>query len=200
MPRIYVADLAAYNAGYLHGEWIDLEGLTTEDVHERVQKILAEGTAKYARETLSVHEEWAIHDYEGFGPIRIEEYSSFETVVAHAERLAGEPDKYAAWMEDGRDPEDFDPDQVHGPYESESDYVDQWIDGVYGSMDISEAIVNAVSAVVGDYHKADIAKAIEGLSNLIEWRDTDAILRDWGNPLVGVPTGDYSREFYEVEQ
>lgn len=87
--QIYVADLAAYNAGHLHGRWIILEAydFDPDSVHERIKEILAQGTELYGAETVSIHEEWAIHDFEGFGPIKIEEYSSIERVCAIAETL-----------------------------------------------------------------------------------------------------------------
>ena len=87
--QIYVADLAAYNAGHLHGRWIVLEAydFDPEAVHERIKEILARGAKRFGAETLSVHEEYAIHDYEGFGPVKIEEYDSIEKVCALAETL-----------------------------------------------------------------------------------------------------------------
>ncbi|WP_078323613.1 antirestriction protein ArdA [Mycobacteroides salmoniphilum] len=87
--QIYVADLAAYNAGHLHGRWIDLEAYSfdPDEVHGRIKQILARGTELYGAETASVHEEFAIHDYEGFGPIKIGEYDSIEKVCALAETL-----------------------------------------------------------------------------------------------------------------
>lgn len=87
--QIYVADLAAYNAGHLHGRWIVLEAydFDPEAVHERIKEILARGAKRFGAETLSVHEEYAIHDYEGFGPIKIEEYASIEKVCELAETL-----------------------------------------------------------------------------------------------------------------
>lgn len=87
--QIYVADLAAYNAGHLHGRWITLEAFDFDpkSVHERINEILAKGTELYGAETASIHEEWAIHDFEGFGPIKVEEYSSIEKVCALAETL-----------------------------------------------------------------------------------------------------------------
>lgn len=39
--RIYVADLAAYNAGRLHGVWIDLEGKEESDVWQEINDMLA---------------------------------------------------------------------------------------------------------------------------------------------------------------
>lgn len=189
-PRIYVADLAAYNAGWLHGEWIALDGLTVDELRERVEAILAEGTRLYGRETCSVHEEFAIHDYEGFGPIRVGEYDTLETVLGHAERMGDEPNKYFAWIEAGGDAEEFDPDQVFGPYESESDYFDQWIENCYGDMDLETVLVK-----VG----VD-PRVAESLSSLIEWIDPDQFIRDQGNPLVAVRAGEYSVEYWEVAQ
>lgn len=189
---IYVADLAAYNAGYLHGKWIDLDDITLDDLHEQVQAILAEGTRLYGRETLSVHEEWSIHDYEGFGPIRVEEYTPLETVVGHAQRMADEPHKYFAWVEvrGVSDAENFDPDQVCGPYGSESEYFDQWIENIYGDMDVEAVLV-----------KAGVdPRVAEGLSNLLTWVGADQFIRDSGNPLVAIRTGDYTVEYWEVAE
>ena len=38
-PRIYVADLAAYNNGKLHGVWVDA-ALELDDIQEAVVKML----------------------------------------------------------------------------------------------------------------------------------------------------------------
>lgn len=55
-PRIYVACLASYNAGRLHGRWIDC---TTEDIEGAIEAMLKASPAPGA-------EEWAIHDHEGW--------------------------------------------------------------------------------------------------------------------------------------
>ena len=39
-PKIYIADLAAYNNGYLHGEWVDAT-LEVEEIEEKIEEILA---------------------------------------------------------------------------------------------------------------------------------------------------------------
>jgi antirestriction protein len=72
-PRVYVACLAAYNAGTLHGCWIDAVQ-DAEDIHEEVKAMLAESPEQNA-------EEWAIHDYEGFEGVEIAEYAGFEQVA-----------------------------------------------------------------------------------------------------------------------
>ena len=72
-PRIYVACLAAYNNGHLHGKWIDAD----QDA-EAIQSNIA---AMLAASPISNAEEWAIHDYEGFEGTDIQEYSGIETVA-----------------------------------------------------------------------------------------------------------------------
>ena len=71
-PRIYVADLAAYNAGRLHGEWID----ATQDpdqIHEEIQAMLKKSPEPDA-------EEWAIHDFENFGGLQLSESEDMDKV------------------------------------------------------------------------------------------------------------------------
>lgn len=71
-PRIYVACLAAYNNGILHGAWIDA-ARETWALWDDVRDMLLASPVAGA-------EEWAIHDYEGFGGVRLEEYSGLERV------------------------------------------------------------------------------------------------------------------------
>lgn len=70
-PRIYVACLASYNAGILHGRWIDVTD--PDEIRERVAAMLAASSEPGA-------EEWAIHDYEGFEGAEISEYAGFDHV------------------------------------------------------------------------------------------------------------------------
>lgn len=78
-PRIYVACLAAYNNGCLHGRWID--ATTPDEVMDEVRAMLAASPLPDA-------EEWAIHDYEGFEGAQLSEYASFETACNLAEYIA----------------------------------------------------------------------------------------------------------------
>lgn len=64
--RIYVADLAAYNNGKLHGVWIDACG-DMDSIQEQINDMLADSPEELA-------EEYAIHDYEGFGGYPVGEY------------------------------------------------------------------------------------------------------------------------------
>ncbi|WP_043061659.1 antirestriction protein ArdA [Brucella anthropi] len=72
-PRIYVACLAAYNNGYLHGAWIDAD--------QGADEIRSEIAAMLARSPIVRAEEYAIHDYEGFEGVTISEYADIDTVA-----------------------------------------------------------------------------------------------------------------------
>ncbi|MEU1071579.1 antirestriction protein ArdA [Streptomyces sp. NPDC005878] len=70
MHQIYAACLASYNNGILHGEWID----ATQDpdsIRHEIQLMLESSPMPDA-------EEFAIHDYEDFGGIRLGEYESID--------------------------------------------------------------------------------------------------------------------------
>lgn len=70
--KIYVACLASYNAGKYHGVWLDAL-LDLDKLHEKVQAMLNKSEQEVA-------EDWAIHDYEGFGGLKLSEYESLETI------------------------------------------------------------------------------------------------------------------------
>nr|WP_234410140.1 antirestriction protein ArdA [Pseudomonas putida] len=68
--RIYVANLAAYNAGHLHSVWINAT-LELDDIQAQVSAMLAASPVEGS-------EEYAIHDFEGFGCYRLGEYEGLE--------------------------------------------------------------------------------------------------------------------------
>lgn len=68
----YVADLAAYNNGKLHGVWIDaLDDLN--EIQDQINDMLKNSPEGFS-------EEYALHDYEGFGGYRLSEYEGIERV------------------------------------------------------------------------------------------------------------------------
>lgn len=105
MMKIYVACLASYNNGVLHGSWFDLEDFTdAEDLMAAVrQDVLitspypnvevecpscgGDGIHTYDPDGICSQckgsgevpsaEEWAIHDHEGFPDDAVGEYTSF---------------------------------------------------------------------------------------------------------------------------
>ncbi|MFZ5746922.1 MAG: antirestriction protein ArdA [Pseudomonadota bacterium] len=78
-PRIYVACLAAYNSGYLHGAWINAD--------QEPWAIWEEVRAMLAASPIIDAEEHAIHDYEGFAGVQIGECEGLEEVSNIAQFL-----------------------------------------------------------------------------------------------------------------
>ena len=78
--RIYVACLASYNNGILHGAWIDADQ-SEDEIWDAIKDIFASSPIPDA-------EEHAIHDYEGFYRVRIEECSNIKTVAALGEFIS----------------------------------------------------------------------------------------------------------------
>jgi len=74
--RIYVACLAAYNNGYLHGRWINAT-LGEDAIWNEIKEVLKTSPMPDA-------EEWAIHDYEGFEGLSISEYEGVSSVAEKA--------------------------------------------------------------------------------------------------------------------
>lgn len=88
-PRIYVASLSDYNAGRLHGVWITLD--------DDIEAAWSQLRAMLAASTESGAEEWAIHDYEGFGPLALDEWENIEQVQHVADGIAEHGEAFAHW-------------------------------------------------------------------------------------------------------
>jgi antirestriction protein len=90
-PRIYVASLSDYNAGRLHGRWIEANQ-SIESIWPQVEEMLALSPEPDA-------EEWAIHDYEGFGPLRLGEYENLEHIATIGRGIAEHGVAFAHWAD-----------------------------------------------------------------------------------------------------
>ena len=118
--RIYVACLAAYNNGHLHGRWIEVSDENT--ILQAVKAMLHSSPIE------EMAEEWAIHDYEGFEGAEVSEYSSFASVVELADYIrehgalgAQVLNYYGGNIEDARTRfEDY-----AGEYDSLADYAEE---------------------------------------------------------------------------
>lgn len=132
-PRIYVACLSSYNAGVLHGAWIDA-AQDADAIHAEIAAMLATSRHRPA-------EEWAIHDHENFGGCSIAEHESIENIA----RLAGLMEThgevagalYAYDTGSGLDRvELLLTDGYHGEWETFEDYADNFLEdtGAYAGM------------------------------------------------------------------
>ena len=124
-PRIYVASLSDYNAGRLHGSWIDATN-EPEAIHEQIHQMLSASHEPTA-------EEWAIHDYENFGRLRLGEYESVEAISRVARGINEQGEAFAAWASlDDLDPErlaQFE-DAYRGTWGSLEHYADNLLDDI----------------------------------------------------------------------
>ncbi|MDZ8260588.1 antirestriction protein ArdA [Nostoc sp. ChiQUE01b] len=122
-PQIYIACLAAYNAGYLHGEWVD----ATQDIdiiRKEISRILETSPVADA-------EEYAIHDYDEFYSAEsiLGEYPNLEEVVKAAEFIAEHGElagKLIAHYGDLTEALEAMEERYHGCYRSLADYAEQF--------------------------------------------------------------------------
>lgn len=123
-PRIYVASLSDYNDGRLHGAWINA-AQDADGLHRQVRGMLVDSTLPDA-------EEFAIHDYEGFGPLQLSEYESLETVSVIAKGIAEYGPAFAHWatLVGTREPSDLErfEEQYEGHHESLAAYAEQLLE------------------------------------------------------------------------
>ncbi len=119
-PRIYVASLSDYNHGRLHGAWIDATQ-DAEVLHDQVERMLRSSP-------LPAAEEWAIHDYEGFGSFPVPEFEALEWISAVASGIVEHGPAFSAFASFVNDqPErlkDFE-EAYRGQWESLEAYADE---------------------------------------------------------------------------
>ncbi|MEJ7928286.1 antirestriction protein ArdA [Sphingobium sp. AN641] len=123
-PRIYVACLAAYNNGVLHGAWIEAKQEAWA-IYDGIRAMLDISPITDA-------EEWAIHDHEGFEGIELCEYAGIEGVAEKAAfiaahgKLGAELFTYYGSLAEARDALE---DRYHGQFESVADFMQESTEG-----------------------------------------------------------------------
>lgn len=126
-PRIYVACLASYNAGRLHGAWIDADQ-DPEAIHEGIDTMLSESPIPGA-------EEWAVHDTEGLPDLG--EFPDLERLAAIAQGIAEHGEAFRAYLEcfnaDQASEDDF-LDRYQGEFDDEAAYAEDLLDST-GALD-----------------------------------------------------------------
>ena len=159
-PSIYVACLASYNSGHLHGRWIDLTG--GEDATETdIREMLATSPAPDA-------EEYAVHDFEGFGAYRVSEWSNVSTLVEIAEAVEEYGPFILAYLA-----------EVH----------DDLGDAVASAEEMTEA--DSFAAYVSDYVDDCILAEVDPGSPLALYFDYDKFERDmaYEHTILANPAG-----------
>ena len=122
-PRVWIACLAAYNAGKLHGEWVEVPS-SADELHEEIARILAASPEPDA-------EEWSIHDHEGFYGIEVSENPDLDELCRLADMIEEHGQAYAAYCDmvgaDYATPDGFE-EAYQGEWDSEQEFAENFID------------------------------------------------------------------------
>lgn len=131
-PEIYVACLASYNNGKLHGCWID----ATQDewqISEEIDEMLSESPEPYPGD-------WAVHDYSGFfdAGSSLGEHPNLEK-VALAAKLIEEHNELASevishFCGDIDEAQKALKDKYLGEYDSLGDYAAEQCESLLGNI------------------------------------------------------------------
>ena len=115
--EVYVVCLASYNNGEAHGEWVDAN-VDASDLQDSINEILEASPVKDA-------EEFAIHDYEGFGDYdrQLGEYPSLKEVTEAAAFIFEHDELGQAVLCDTCNVEDAEKllENYYGTYDSDAD-------------------------------------------------------------------------------
>ena len=176
-PRIYVASLSDYNNGNLHGAWIEINK-TVEEISEAIQAILA--TSRYP-----IAEEWAIHDYELPGGIRISEWEQMAHVSALGlalEQAGDQAEALAVWYANCEPGDDVkaDADDLVQSFQSAFMGTGDSFKGWITDNDVDVLNIDSLKAFIADAEKSHFgpkwaSEAFEELTYNIDW---DMVARD----------------------
>lgn len=133
-PRIYIACLGCYNEGRLHGFWVDVPE-EADELHTEVLELFDADDDGYlqcpGKDPESIHEEYAVHDFEGLHGYNPGEHPDWEElcrvaalfeehdpeVVGAALSCYADVDEAATLVENG-----------YGEYDDAEDYAYQLAD------------------------------------------------------------------------
>ena len=145
VPRIYVASLSDYNAGRLHGIWLEANQ-EPEDLQLRINYMLARSEEPNA-------EEWAIHDFEGFNGLHLGEWENLAYVSRVANGIAEHGVAFAHWATLVSEEEELD--------RFEEAYLGQWpsrtayAENVLEDLGLDEELERAVPENLRPYVRVD---------------------------------------------
>lgn len=152
-PRVYVACLASYNNGVLHGEWVD--AIDADEIRETIAQVLrtsrfpnvyvtcpdCDGTGHVydsvtpcaecgGKGEVPSAEEYAIHDYDGL-PSSFGEWPDLDKLAEFAVAYEEHGEAFRLWWEnESRDEVDVDAFQeaYAGTFDTVADWADDYLD------------------------------------------------------------------------
>jgi antirestriction protein len=146
-PRVYVASLSDYNAGLLYGDWIEADQ-EPEELSDAVQAMLERSPTAGA-------EEYAIHDFEGFGHYHVNEYDSLDWVSRVARGIVEHGQAFGAWAERSDHDED-DLAQFEDAYLGEWGSIEDYAEELLDDLGYLRAVDEAVPEMLQPYVRVDI--------------------------------------------
>lgn len=201
-PKIYVADLAAYNEGKLIGEWLTLTDYSDGDeVMDAIQDLLKQWSEEQGVE----REEFAIHDTENIpSALRSESMgeAQFEQIIQacnKAEEMNIPVDVLLQWLSDtGADLESAE-DAYQGEYDDEEDYAYRMVeDGVYNPGAYDVYVSDTDKRIVAD-EQADAETDYREDDELIQAADMEDELKELTNKQEAMESVESEIETLEEE-
>jgi antirestriction protein len=153
-PRIYVASLSDHAMGRSHGRWID--------ANQGAEEIRADIAAMLAESKMQPAKEWAIHDSENFGGLRLDKNESVETVAKFASLLVLHGQRFASLVEHFGGLANLDEamrcveSQYRGAYHRPDDYAIEFLEDRYG-----ELFKNLPDLILGNIDYEAVARDLE---------------------------------------
>jgi antirestriction protein len=145
-PKVWIASLSDYNAGCLHGAWIDADQ-EPDGIWSGINEVLRTSKVPGA-------EEWATFDYEGFGVLTLSEYETVECISRLGRGIGEHGEAFAVFAHFfGRDDEALDrfQDCYIGKWESAAAYVEEFLE----DTGIERILDEAVPESLRDYVRVD---------------------------------------------
>lgn len=173
-PKIWIGCLAAYNAGKLHGEWVDA-AVDEDEIWEAQRRVLRTSPEPGA-------EEHFIADHEGFAPYRVGEYDGLTQVAQVARLIEEHGPAFAAWLAndesvltdaDDQELEEGFRDSYRGEWESERAFAEEEVEqlGLPG--------VGFVYKQASAHFAVEYEPCLDELSSYLDWDSiTRAMMED----------------------
>ena len=150
-PQIWVGSLPDYNAGILHGDWIDATQ-TVHAIREQVASILA--ASPTMAEPGDPADEWGIFDHDDFFGYKVQEYNWLEDVARIARGIRDHGPAFAAWADLHDGAQDM-LEQFEEAYLGEYDSPEAWAESVMDDLGIQARLEQELHGDMARYVRID---------------------------------------------
>lgn len=146
-PRVWIASLSDYDAGRLHGEWVDA-AVDEHELRDAIRRILDSSPDPDA-------EGWAIFDYDNFGAFKPGEHEDLATVAAIGRGIEKHGFAFSTWA-DISDTHISDLEvEFEGAFMGHFDSKDLLVDSILDDFDIHKTLWKALPAWLASHITID---------------------------------------------